>query len=106
MKYMNEYDLASAAQRLERTPNRATLVAAVRDLAEWADCNSDGWAYWPLPSRAAQRAIGHIESTTNRANDEQERTDITGAELAAALKPIRTFLSRQGRDPSEVLGAA
>ena len=58
MLYMNDYDRLAAARFFGtgRTPNRAYIVTVVDNLARWADCHSDGWAYWPKPVRAAERA--------------------------------------------------
>lgn len=96
MRYMNDYDIAFARQRFGRgsTPNRLALAIMVERLAELADDISDGWAYWPKPCRAAARAIELIESRTSRENDEQERNDITEAEMLAAVKPVKAFLTR------------
>lgn len=97
MKHMNDYDLAFARSRFTRAskPNRLALVMVVSNLAEWADNHSDGWAYWAKPRQAAQKAIALIESRTNRENDEQERNDITEAEMLAAVRPIKSFLTTQ-----------
>lgn len=98
MHFMNDYELHFARLRFTRsnTPNRLALVITVERLAEWANDNSDGWAYWPKPARAAEKAISLIESRTSRENDEQERNDITEAEMLAAVRPIRSFLTRHG----------
>lgn len=100
MKFMNDYDLYFARQRFTRasTPNRLGLTIMVERLADWADENSDGWAYWPKPVNAAAKAIALIESTTNTANDEQERADATDEQVAAAVRPVKAFLTRQGVD--------
>ena len=97
MKYMNEFDIHMAQRRFTRgyTPNRAALVFTVTELRDWTDLNSDGWAYWLPPSRAAQRAISHIESTTNEENDRRAREDISLEEFKAAIRPIKSFLTRQ-----------
>lgn len=97
MKFMNDYELAFARQRFTRAtkPNRLALVMVVDNLREWADDHSDGWAYWPLPCRAAEKAIALIESRTNAENEQQEREDITDAEMLAAVRPIKAFLTRQ-----------
>jgi hypothetical protein len=94
---MNDYDLDYARMRFTRAncPNRLALVMVVDLLREWTNRHSDGWAYWPKPVRAAERAIRLIESTTNAANDEQERHDITDEEMLAAVRPIKAFLTRQ-----------
>ena len=101
MKFMNDYDLYCARQRFTRstTPNRLALVMVVDALREWADNHSDGWAYWPKPVRAAATAMGHIESRTNRENDEQEANDITDKQMKDAVRPIRAFLTRAGATP-------
>lgn len=97
MKFMNEYDLTDARHRFisASKPNRLALVLMVERLAEWTDQHSDGWAYWPKPCRAAARAIGHIESRTYSENREQEETDVSDAEMAAAARPVKAFLTRQ-----------
>lgn len=96
---MNEWDLEYARRRFGRgsTPNRLALVLVVDALRFWADAHSDGWAYWPKPVRSAAKAIELIESRTNRENDEQERIDITDAEMFAAVRPIKAFLTRAPR---------
>lgn len=97
MRYVNDYDIAMARRRFGQgtTPNRLALAMVVDHLREWADRNSDGWAYWPKPCRAAAKAIAHIDSTTSEGNRAQEREDITDADMLAAVKPIKAFLTRQ-----------
>ena len=96
MKHMNDYDLDFARSRFGRgqTPNRLALVLVIDNLAEETNMVSDGWASWTKPRQSAQQAIGLVESRTNRENDEQEREDITDAQMLAAVKPIKAFLSR------------
>jgi len=96
MKFMNDYDLEYARQRFARAskPNRLALTLMVANLAEATNQVSDGWAYWPKPCRAAAKAIALIESTTNAANEAQEREDVTDAEMAAAVRPVKAFLTR------------
>ena len=97
MKFMNDYDLDQARSRFTRAtkPNRLALVMVVDNLREWANNNSDGWAYWPAPVKAAQKAIELIESRTYAENEQQEAEDITDAEMHAAVRPIKAFLTRQ-----------
>ena len=97
MRFMNQFDLNNAVIRFTRAnkPNRLALAFVVSHLAEWADENSDGWAHWPKPARAADQAMALIESRTSRENDEQERTDITDEQMQAAVRPIKAFLTRQ-----------
>ena len=99
---MNDYDLAIAQRRFcldkfgPATPNRAFLVRVVIALYHWTNANSDGWPYWTKPRNAARKAIGHIESTTYEANRQQELLDVSDADTAKALVPIKSFLTRQG----------
>jgi hypothetical protein len=100
MQFMNDYDLDCARSRFGRgqTPNRLALVMVVDNLREWADSVSDGWAYWPKPARAADKAMTLINSRTSRENDEQERHDITEAEMLAAVRPIKAFLTKAAKE--------
>lgn len=101
MLYMNDYDLDFARRRFTRAskPNRLALVMVVDNLRDWTNQHSDGWAYWPKPARAAASAMRLIQSTTNDANDRQEATDITDAEMRAAVRPIKAFLTREKVPP-------
>jgi hypothetical protein len=96
-RYLNASEMDQAVSRFIKAtkPNRLALALVVRNLAEWADEHSDGWAYWQAPRRAANEAMGHIESTTNAANVRQDTHDITDEQMRAAVKPIRAFLTRQ-----------
>ena len=91
MTYMNDYNIETALVRIsaDDMPNRFRLAETVANLAAWANNNSDGWAFWPKPARAAGKAMALIES---RIYD----TDATDAETTAALTPIKAFLTRQG----------
>ena len=103
MRFMNSHDIDYARRRFDpaTTPNRAALVLVVDNLRRWADDNSDGWAYWPKPCRAAATAMGHIASTTNADNDFREANDITTAQLRAAVSPIKAMLTRTGATPDD-----
>lgn len=100
MQFMNDYDLGFARRRFTRAtcPNRLALVMVVDNLREWTNMHSDGWAYWPKPCRAADRAMTLINSTTSEANYAQEAEDITEAEMLAAVRPVKAFCTRQQRE--------
>jgi hypothetical protein len=91
MRYMNDYDLEQARRRFTglTMPNRLALVMVVDNLREQTDMVSDGWAYWPKPRRAADKAMALIDSSTFSV-----REDITDAEMRAAVRPIKSFLTR------------
>lgn len=94
MRYMNDYDFnrAERVARSRNTPNRLAVIITVARLANWADHNSDGWAYWAKPRRAAQSAIAAIEGDGTNAAD--NRPDMTLDEVKAVMRPIRAFLTR------------
>jgi hypothetical protein len=102
---MNEDDIDEAVRRYEPGSNRAYLTAVVSALRDWTNGNSDGWAYWSKPYRAANRAMALIESTTWEETMRREQEDATDAEVAAALRPIKAFLTREGVPHGRVLPA-
>lgn len=107
MRYMNDYDIARAVRRYSSTygtPRRLSAALTVEALAEWANRNSDGWCYWPKPVRSAARLFEILEGDgTNDALDHRIEVDATEAELAAALRPVKSFLTRHGIDHAEVI---
>jgi hypothetical protein len=91
--FMNHFDIQQAISRHTQNsqPNRLGAALVVSHLAEWADDNSDGWAYWPKPRQAAAR----LTDIADRWNAD---SDVTDADLAAAVKPVKAFLTRQARE--------
>lgn len=104
MLFMNDYDIDTAQHRFSQgdTPNREKIADAVAKLAEWADDNSDGWHSWPKPARAAAKAMELIYPQTNADYDRMYGTDATEAEVKAAFRPIKAFLTRNGVAHSEI----
>jgi len=96
MRFMNDYDIAQARRRYGRgeTPNRLALAIVVDNLAAYTNQVSDGWAYWSKPCRSAAKAIELIESTAYPEYERRQHEDITEAEMLAAVRPIKAFLTR------------
>lgn len=94
MRFMNEYDIDRARSQAFQDENPVLIRATGTLLAlkDWADRNSDGWAHWPQPARAANKLMELIESAERQGDGE----DITQAELTKALTPIKAFCTRQG----------
>lgn len=105
MTWMNEWDIEDALRRFypDETPNLATGAQVVATLAHWTNQNSDGWCYWQKPSRAASSLMTLLEAA-RRPNYNGDMVDITAAQLAKVLRPIKAFLTRQGVPYDVILG--
>jgi len=104
MLYLNTHEIATYAVNSdpERLPNLHRAADTLANLAQWADENSDGWAYWPKPCRAAaslQRLLIRPE------HNGYDAVDCDAATLAAALRPVKAFLTRQGVDHDAIISA-
>lgn len=105
MRFMNDYDIELARRRFDAFPNLALGVQVIDNLRQWADANSDGWHSWPKPCRAASKLIDLIEDEQNIKDwANGVLTDIDEKELARAIIPIKSFLTRHGASWQEVLG--
>jgi hypothetical protein len=61
------------------------------------NANSDGWAYWHAPTKAAAKLMKLIEGDDPReARFDRERGDATYAKLRAAYVPLKSFRTRRG----------
>lgn len=106
MMYANEYDLNRYLELfgdVEETPNLRIVAVAVANLADWANYNSDGWAYWPKPCRSAVVALKTLEEAERAYLRGAPRVDIEDADVTAALRPMKAFLTRQGLSKDEGL---
>lgn len=90
MRFMNEFDIDAAARYADH-PVLGPAVQTLAALRDWTNANSDGWAYWPKPARAAARLMDLIE----RDRFDDDRPDATAAELTKALAPVKAFRTRQ-----------
>ena len=93
MLFMNDWEIENALRRFnsDQTPNLAAGARALAALADWTNRNSDGWAYWPKPCRAAKSLQTLLQSV-----DRFDPADVSAADLNKALRPIKAFLTRQG----------
>ena len=97
MRFMNDYEIAAAVQVYQDHPVLGPASRTLANLAFWTDNNSDGWAYWPKPCRAAAKLQELIQGDGTW----QARTDLSRATpeaLTAALRPVKAFRTRQGAD--------
>jgi hypothetical protein len=106
MHYVNDYDLDTSTRMHAGNRVVEPAIAQVRALMDYANCNSDGWAYWRKPCQAAQRLITLIE-TADRAWRNCGMTSYpVEAELRKALVPVKAFRTRElaaGRPGFEIV---
>jgi hypothetical protein len=88
--FMNDYDVDDAVERAQGDTVQLAAAQTLANLRDTVNANSDGWAYWSSPQRAATRLMGVLERC--------RRGDITvsRAEVRKAYTPIRSFLTRHG----------
>jgi hypothetical protein len=100
MLFINEYeidDMLLTRFRFGNTPNLYLGAQILDRLMRWTNANSDGWAYWPLPTRAAKKLMELLNAA-----DFHDPEDCDAAALNKACIPIKAFLTRQGVDHAEV----
>lgn len=95
MMFMNEYEIDDAADRYQGHPVLGPATVTLSALRDAADANSDGWAYWPKPARAARKLQELISGPVGSRFDD-ERADATSAQLRAAYAPLKAFRTRSG----------
>ena len=99
MRFMNQWDIEDAAYRYSEHRILRPATLTLRNLMDWTNRNSDGWAYWPKPARAAARLMELIERDGSGGyRFDGERKDATVEEYRKALRPIKAFRTRQGAD--------
>lgn len=99
MYFLNSFEVEIRARQFRNDPIMGPATQTLLNLMHWTNRNSDGWAYWPKPTRAAERLMRLIERAAkldhDRAGSRIAPAPITAADYRAALIPIRAFLTRQ-----------
>ncbi len=98
MRFMNIYEIEDAVKRYRIHPILGPATRTLDNLSWWANQNSDGWAYWPKPARAAAKLMELIERDGTNYYHSLQREDVTIAEYRKALAPIKAFRTRQGAE--------
>lgn len=94
MRFMNEWDIDQAVRQWASHPILGPATRTLANLRDAANANSDGWAYWPKPARAAARLMEMIERDGTNKYVTGPRHDVSVEEYRAALRPIKTFRTR------------
>ena len=98
MRFMNSWDIDRACSLYETHPVLGPASQTIRNLEVWTNRNSDGWAYWPKPCRAAAKLMELIERDGTNAFHGGPRPDATVEEYKVALRPVKSFRTRFGAD--------
>lgn len=96
MLYMNTWEIDQNRQTWRRHSLLGPATQTLANLRDAADANSDGWAYWPKPARAARKLIQLINGENQQVRWNEARPDVTLASLRAAYAPIKAFRTRTG----------
>jgi len=103
--WMNEYEVDECLRHFHpsEVPNLAKGAQVLASLVEWTNSNSDGWPYWRKPANAAKNLMDALHMATQAYYRGTMAQDMTDAQLAKVLSPIKAFLTRQGVDHASVL---
>lgn len=98
MRFMNQWDVEDARARYAEHPVLGPATTTLHNLMTWTNAHSDGWAYWPKPTRAAAKLMELIERDGTTQYRRDERPDVTEDEYKLALRPIKTFRTKHSAD--------
>lgn len=95
MRFLNEDEVAEALVRFADDPILSRATRTLSSLVIATNANSDGWAYWPKPSRAAARLQELISDNTTRYY-QGKSVEASVEQYRKALGPIKSFRTRTG----------
>jgi hypothetical protein len=99
---VNEYDIEDAVRILAGYRAAHAGARTLAQLAAWVNANSDGWPYWQPPRRASRRLQALVEDAVRDVRRGVPPL-VLAADVRAAQRPIRAFLTRQGVRPDDVV---
>jgi len=97
MMFMNTWEIDMAQDRFRDHPLLGPATQTLANLRDAANANSDGWAYWPKPCRAAAKLQALIQGD-RLSHFDDVRADVTADALRKAYAPIKAFRTRSGID--------
>ena len=93
--WMNQAEIEWAARQSHECPNVRKGVRLLYQLMQAVNDQSDGWAYWQAPSKAADKLIELLKTAGNLIYG--THGTITDADFRKAVTPIRSMVTRQNR---------
>lgn len=94
MMFMNGWEIEVAADRWKSDPVIGPATQTLLNLRDCADGNSDGWAYWVKPCRAAKSLQELIQRAEKEKRGWKQQVTVTPEEVCKAYRPIKSFLTR------------
>jgi hypothetical protein len=91
---MNQHDIELLAKNKHECPNVQKAVGLLYRLLLYVNQNSDGWAYWPIPSQASQPLQQLLKDRCGNLWYDTTGT-ITNEELKKAVSPIKRMATIQ-----------
>jgi hypothetical protein len=103
--WLNEYEVDTLAHHTQFVDMPVAFRGAqiLSRFVDWVNRNSDGWPYWKAASSAASRLTSALYDRFYSAWGKRVRDDMTDADLAAALRQIKSLLTRHGASESDRL---
>lgn len=93
--WMNEWEIDNAIDQWWNDPDVGAAVRTLDNLRAVTNANSDGWAYWPKPARAAGQLMTLIQEHQKWERSEyqlpRQGAKATPAALRKALAPVKAF---------------
>lgn len=91
--FMNEMDIEQAVQWHGSHPVIGRALLVLIKFVDTINQNSDGWSYWKLPKKAADKLMTLIQEHDRLVREHREPT-ATMEQLKKALSPIKAFCTR------------
>jgi hypothetical protein len=95
--WMNQWEVEEAAERFKSHPVLGKYARFLDAFKNEVNEHSDGWAYWKLPTKAADKLMtilhGHMFAGMGAYPRLPEPTD---ADLKKTLAPIKAFYTKHG----------
>lgn len=97
MTWLNEYEVEEAARLFKDHPVLGPATQTLVNLVDVANRYSDGWPYWKAPSKASAKLQTLIRTEVRQYRLGGRRSEEgvpTAADVKAAYRPIKSFLTR------------
>lgn len=93
--WMNRSDIEIAAENCAQHPVLGPATRFLKALMESVDEQSDGWQYWPVPSKAAEPLMELIRNNTGGLWNCPSVVNITLKDVEKTLVPIKAMAIEQ-----------